>query len=91
MFASTFRTTVLRTIVRTLLLAGLALVVWSVVARPSGAHGPKVVYRVQPYDTLWSIAAGHYGGDVRNAIWEIQSANHLDGTAISPGERLVLP
>jgi hypothetical protein len=74
-----------------LALAAAVLVVWSVVARPSGAHGPKVVYRVKPYDTLWTIAQSHYGGDVRNAIWQIQQANHLDGSEIAPGERLVLP
>ena len=77
--------------VKILMLAGLALVVWSVVARPSGAHGPRVSYRVQPYDTLWTIASSHYGGDVRNEIWQIQVANHLDGTAIQPGETLLLP
>jgi hypothetical protein len=74
-----------------LLLAAAVLVVWSIVARPSGAHGPKVVYRVKPYDTLWTIAAAHYGGDVRNGVWQIQQANHLAGSEIAPGERLVLP
>lgn len=80
-----------RLLIRTAMLAALALVVWSVLARPSGAHGPKIVYRVRPYDTLWSIAEAHYGGDPRNAIWQIQTANHLTGTGISPGEELVLP
>jgi LysM repeat protein len=74
-----------------LALAAAVLVVWSVVARPSGAHGPKVVYRVKAYDTLWTIARAHYGGDVRGAIWQIQQTNHLDGTEIVPGEKLVLP
>jgi nucleoid-associated protein YgaU len=77
--------------VKALVLAGLALLLWSVLARPSGAHGHKVVYRVRPYDTLWTIAAARYGGDVRDAIWRIQQANGLDGTHLSPGERLVLP
>ena len=58
---------------------------------PSGAHGPKTYYRVKPYDTLWSIAQAHYGGDVRNAVWQIQQANHLGGSGIAPGERLLLP
>ena len=78
-------------ITRALLLAAVALLVWSVVARPSGAHGPRTLYRVQPYDTLWSIAQAHYGGDVRDAIWRIEQANRMAGTAIVPGERLVLP
>jgi nucleoid-associated protein YgaU len=74
-----------------LLLAGLALLLWTVAARPSGAHGDKSTYRVRPYDTLWTIASSQYGGDVREAIWEIQHANHLSGATIHPGERLVLP
>ncbi len=74
-----------------LALAAAVLVVWSIVARPSGAHGPKVVYRVKPYDTLWTIAQAHYGGDVRNAIWQIQRANQLGGSEIAPGQKLVLP
>ena len=78
-------------IIHIVALAAAVLVVWSIAARPSGAHGPKTYYRVKPYDTLWSIAQSHYGGDVRNAIWQIQQANHLDGSEIAPGERLVLP
>jgi nucleoid-associated protein YgaU len=80
-----------RLAIRISLLALLALVGWSVLARPSGAHGPKTVYRVRAYDTLWTIASAHYGGDVRNAIWQIEQANHLSTTAIRPGEVLVLP
>jgi nucleoid-associated protein YgaU len=73
------------------ILAASALLVWSVVARPSGAHGPREVYRVKAYDTLWTIASAHYGGDVRNGVWQIEKANHLDGVTIRPGEALVLP
>ena len=80
-----------RAVVRILALATAVLVAWSVLARPSGAHGPESVYRVKPYDTLWTIAQNHYGGDVRDGVWQIQQANHLAGTAIVPGERLVLP
>ena len=76
---------------KSLILAVLALVVWSAVARPSGAHGHKVTYRVQAYDTLWTIASTHYGGDLRGAVWQIQQANHLADAAIRPGELLVLP
>jgi nucleoid-associated protein YgaU len=77
--------------VKVFVLAGLALLVWSAVARPSGARGHKVSYLVQPYDTLWTIASEHYGGDVRDAVWQIEHANHLPDTAIRPGQRLVLP
>ncbi len=73
------------------LIAGIALLVWSAGARPSGAHGAKTVYRVKAYDTLWTIASAHYGGDTRDGVWQIQRANHLGSTAISPGELLVLP
>ena len=65
--------------VRVLLIAGLAVLVWSAVARSSQAHGAKQVVTVRPYDTLWSIAQRHYGGDVRDAIWRIERANHLHG------------
>lgn len=68
-----------------------AVLVWSVVARPSGAHGQKQVYTVKPYDTLWSIATSQYGGDVRDTIYRIQDRNHLSGTLVRPGQKLVLP
>lgn len=80
-----------RKLLEILALAAAVLLVWSIAARPSGAHGPKMVYRVKPYDTLWTIAQARYGGDVRNAIWRIQQANHLAGSQIAPGQRLVLP
>jgi len=80
-----------RTILNAFALAAAVLVVWSVAARPSGAHGPKRYYRVKPYDTLWSIAQSHYAGDVRGAVWQIQQVNHLGGSEIAPGQRLVLP
>jgi hypothetical protein len=86
-----FYTPFTKTLLRTLGLAALALLAWSVLARPSGAHGPKTTYRVQVYDTLWTIASKHYAGDLREAVWQIQSANHLSGTTLTPGERLVLP
>jgi len=80
-----------KALIRIIALAAAALVVWSVLARPSGAHGPRVAYRVRAHDTLWTIAASHYGGDPRSAVWEIETANHLAGAAILPGETLLLP
>ena len=77
--------------VRIALVVGLAVLLWSVVARPSGAHGRRTVYRVHAYDTLWSIASAHYGGDVRDAVFRIQQANRLRGPTLHPGEVLVLP
>lgn len=77
--------------VRILLLAGIAVLVWSAVARSSEAHGTKQVITVRPNDTLWSIAQRHYGGDLRDAIWRIEGANHLPGADVRAGQRLVLP
>jgi nucleoid-associated protein YgaU len=77
--------------VRTLLIVGIAVLVWSAVARSSEAHGAKQVVTVRPYDTLWSIAQRHYGGDLRNAIWRIERANHLRSADVSVGQKLVLP
>ncbi len=86
-----FDTPLLKTLLRTLLLVGSAVLVWSVLARPSVAHGRKQTVIVQAYDTLWTIAQAHYGGDVRSAIWKIERANHLTGSSVAPGQTLVLP
>lgn len=83
MFASTLSRIALASVVLLLLLA--------FVARPSGGAGHEQVIVVRPHDTLWSIAASHYGGDTRAAVWRIQKRNALPGAAIHAGERLVLP
>jgi nucleoid-associated protein YgaU len=77
--------------VRILLVVGMAVLVWSVMARSSTAHGAKQVVTVRAYDTLWSIAEQHYGGDVRDAIWQIEKANHLQSADVRVGQTLVLP
>lgn len=77
--------------VRIAILVGMAVLVWSVAARSSDAHGNRQVITVRPYDTLWSIAERRYGGDVRDAVWRIERANHLPGADIRAGEQLVLP
>ena len=77
--------------VRILILVGVVVLVWSIAARSSQAHGAKQVVTVKPYDTLWSIAQRHYGGDVRDAIWRIERANHLRGADVRVGQKLVLP
>jgi len=76
---------------RILILVGLAVLAWSVMAHSSQAHGAKQVVTVKPYDTLWSIASRHYGGDVRDAIWRIERANHLQSADVSVGQKIVLP
>jgi LysM repeat protein len=77
--------------VRTLALALLLLVGGVVLTRPSSGSGRGHPYVVKPYDTLWSIAVSHYGGDPRDGVAEIQSRNHLRSSVIRVGERLVLP
>jgi nucleoid-associated protein YgaU len=77
--------------VRILLIVGIAVLVWSVMARSSTAHGANQVVTVRAYDTLWSIAEQHYGGDVRDAIWQIEKANHLQSADVRVGQTLVLP
>jgi hypothetical protein len=50
-------------------------------------------YTVQAGDTLWSIAAEHYGHglDLRQAVYDIRGANRLGQTLLQPGQRLMLP
>ena len=60
-------------------------------ARRSESAGQEQSYVVRVGDTLWTIAASHYGGDTREGVWRLQDRNHLAGTLVRPGERLVLP
>jgi LysM repeat protein len=71
----------------------LALITLAVAwgARGSSGSGPREIYVVKAGDTLWSIASTHYGGDPREGVWKLQQRNHLAGTLVRPGERLVLP
>jgi nucleoid-associated protein YgaU len=59
-------------------------------ARSSISAGHEQTYVVRVGDTVWSIAASHYGGDTREAVRRLQDRNHI-GTLVQPGERLVLP
>ncbi len=60
-------------------------------ARRSDGAGPEQMYVVKSGDTLWSIAASHYGGDPREAVWRLEDRNHLAGSLVHPGQRLRLP
>ena len=71
-----------------LVLAALAV---GLAARSSHGVGPERAYVVQPTDTLWSIAARSYAGDVREGVWKLEQRNHLASATIRPGERLILP
>lgn len=77
--------------VKTLLITFALVLVMAVSARTSGSAGPEQRYVVRPYDTLWTIAATHYGGDPREAVWRIQQRNALEGATIVPGQMLRLP
>ncbi len=80
--------------------ARLALVVATaaaglvVVGGVAYAGSPTTNTRVAVHagDTLWGIAAAHYpGSNIEQSISIIESANHLSGAAIRPGETLTLP
>ena len=77
--------------VKILLIVAIAVLAWSALARSSNAHGAKQVVTVRPYETLWSIAQRHYAGDVRDAVWQIERANHLRGADVRVGQKLILP
>jgi hypothetical protein len=75
---------------RIIIIAALTVFLWAAFARSSDASGPERRYVVQPYDTLWSIAAGGYS-DPREGIWEIKERNGLEEATIVPGQVLILP
>jgi nucleoid-associated protein YgaU len=69
--------------------AGL-VVVGGVAYAGSPTTNTRVV--VHSGDTLWGVAAAHYpGSNIEESISIIESANHLSGAAIRPGETLTLP
>jgi nucleoid-associated protein YgaU len=76
-----------RVVIITLVLALLL----SVVARAGQSAGPERRYVVRPADTLWAIALREYGGDPREAVWEIRERNDLADTTVQPGQVLMLP
>ena len=63
------------------------------VGRATSSAPPRAprTHLVQPYETLWTIAAADYRGDTREAIWRIEQANHMHGLMIRPGQTLRLP
>jgi LysM repeat protein len=71
-----------------LLVAGLGV---GLVARSSHGAGPERRYVVRPTDTLWSIAAQSYAGDVRAGVWKLEQRNHLASATVRPGQVLLLP
>lgn len=69
----------------------VAVLVWAVLARDTGASGTPSRHTVRTGETLWTIAAARYGGDPRAGVWKIQQANHLVDTTIVPGQHLIVP
>lgn len=76
---------------RIVLLTVTAALTVAVVAHRSDGAGREATYVVKPSDTLWSIAASHYHGDVRKGIWRIQERNHLATSMLTPGQAIVVP
>ena len=77
--------------VRIVLVLFVAVLVWAVFARDTGAGSNPRYHTVEAGDTLWSIALERYAGDPRAGVWELQQRNDLTGSTIVPGQRLVLP
>lgn len=69
----------------------VAVLLWAVLARDTGAGPNPRHHTVRSGETLWSIATASYAGDPRKGVWLLQQRNHLDGATIVPGQRLVLP
>jgi hypothetical protein len=76
---------------RIVLVALAALLLWALFAGETGAGGPERRYRVQPGDTLWSIAERTFAGDPREGVWDLRERNDLGSSVIVSGQVLVLP
>lgn len=72
-----------------LLVAGLLVISAQLAYGSSTARYDRVV--VAPGDTLWGIAAEHYGGDPRSRVDQIIRVNHLASPTLVPGQTLRIP
>jgi LysM repeat protein len=75
----------------------LLVAIWAGVrvahAGVDGAIYTGARYQVRSGDTLWGIAARHYGSqaDLRRVVFDIRQSNGLQGATVQPGETLRLP
>jgi hypothetical protein len=76
---------------RIVIVLAVAFVLWAVLVRDSGAGPQPRHHVVRPSETLWGIAAAHYGGDPRAGVWKLRERNGLRDVTIVPGQQLVVP
>jgi LysM repeat protein len=77
--------------VRLIVIVAIVTVAVAWGARRSDSAGREQIYVVQAGDTLWTIAASHYGGDPREAVYRLEGRNHLADSLVQPGQKLRLP
>ena len=76
-----------------LIAVGALFLLLSVRVAASTPRSDPVSYRVRSGDTLWVIADSRSGpsDDVRSVVGQIKDLNDLEGSAIHPGQVLLIP